>query len=336
AAIGGACLDYVSRVAVDSLGNIWMAGRTSSSNFPTVAPLAGLGAPDGNPGFLAALDPSGSHLISSSIAADLPAVTGGPGGAVYFGGAVFPPDKSGAAVVIGRVDAAQAPAIAIDSIAVFGAERQLPPGYVPFAIAPGQAMRLHGRGIGPAAKADAAGAPAHVLPEIAGVRVLFNGIAAQLVSVQANEIVCLAPFALEGSVSADVQVAYAGQVSNRYSIPVVEQNIDVFAVANPDGTANSESNPAPVNGVVSLYLTGAGQTRPPSVDGAVNLAPQLAPVFQPRITVNATVEDPVFFGSAVGQVAGVMQVNLFVPDPGASAYDGVYVGNSFVPVWARR
>ncbi|MBS1853856.1 MAG: SBBP repeat-containing protein [Acidobacteria bacterium] len=336
AAIGGACLDYVSRVTVDSMGNIWMTGRTASSNFPTVIPLPGLGVPGGNPGFLAALDSSGSRLISSSIVADVAAVAPGPGGTVFLAVPLTPPDKSGNAALIGGVDASRTPAIAIDSIVNFGGGQPMVPAYIPFAIAPGQAMRLKGRGIGPATRADAVSAPAHVLPEIAGVRVTFNGIAAQLVSVQAGEIVCLAPFALDGATSAEVQLSYLGQVSNLYSVPVTTQNIDVFAVANPDGTANSETNPAPVESVVALYLTGAGQTNPPSIDGAVNTTPDVAPLFQPIISVNGTVQPPAFFGAAVGQVAGVMQVNLFVPDPGAGANDAVYVGSSFVRIWARR
>ena len=37
-----------------------------------------------------------------------------------------------------------------------------------------------------------------------------------------------------------------------------------------------------------------------------------------------------FFGAAVGQPAGIMQVNLFVPDPGASTKDAVYIGGAFL------
>jgi hypothetical protein len=60
--------------------------------------------------------------------------------------------------------------------------------YVPFAIAPGEAVRLIGRGVGSANPVDAATAPAHVLPTIADVQVTFNGIPAELVSVQASEM----------------------------------------------------------------------------------------------------------------------------------------------------
>ncbi len=118
---------------------------------------------------------------------------------------------------------------------------------------------------------------------------------------------------------------------------MVPQNIDVFAVANPDGSLNSASNPAPVNGVVTLYLTGAGQTAPPSTDGALNLPPLPMPALIPPVTVNGSPEQPVFFGAAPAQTAGVSQLNLFVPDPGPGATaDGASIGGDLVPIYAYR
>ncbi|HEV2444266.1 MAG TPA: hypothetical protein VGS58_00030, partial [Candidatus Sulfopaludibacter sp.] len=336
ATLGGACLDYIAGMNLDPSGNIWVTGRTSSSNFPTIAPLPNLGAPGGQPGFLAALDPSGANLISSSISEGLGYVASGPAGMLYFTEPVEQAGKNGYAILVARIDANQRAAILLDSIGYFGSGPPLAPVYVSSAVvAPGQAVRLHGRGIGPPAEVDATSAPAHVLPSLAGVQVTFNGISAQLVSVQASQIVCFVPFGLAGASSATIQVAYASQTSNPFSVSVAPQNIDVFAVANPDGTTNSQSNPAPINGVVALYLTGAGQTDPPSVDGALNTAPNVSPLSSPRITVNGAAEQPVFFGAAVGQVAGVMQVNLFVPDPGAAANDAVYIGSTFLRIWAK-
>ena len=337
ATIGGACQDSISRLALDSGGDIWVTGRTFSSDFSTVAPLPNLGS-GGNSvaGFLVALDPAGTTLLSASISSGVGAVAAGPGGTVDYAEPLPVPDKTGSAVLIGRIDANLHPPIALDTIRSFGPGLPLGPAYVPFVIAPGEAVRLIGRGIGPVNPADASAAPGHVLPGIAGVQVTFNGIAAELVSVQANQIVCFVPFALDGAVSANVQVAYAGLVSNLYSIPVVPQNIDIVAVANPDGSLNSESNPAPVDSVVAIYLTGVGQTNPPSTDGALNTVPFLSPRRAPPITVNGAPEQPVFLGAAVGQVAGVMQVNLFVPDPGADGLnDAVYIGSAFLRIWTR-
>jgi hypothetical protein len=50
--------------------------------------------------------------------------------------------------------------------------------------------------------------------------------------------------------------------------------------------------------------------------------------------VNGRIEQPAFLGAAVGQVAGVMQVNLFVPDPGVNGVnDNVYIGSMFLRIW---
>jgi hypothetical protein len=40
---------------------------------------------------------------------------------------------------------------------------------------------------------------------------------------------------------------------------VAPQNIDIYAVAYPDGALNSELNPAPVNGVAAFLMTGLGR-----------------------------------------------------------------------------
>jgi uncharacterized protein (TIGR03437 family) len=338
ATIGGSCNDSIRGMAIDSAGDIWVTGNTFSTDFPTLAPFAGLG-PAGSystPGFLAELDPTGSTLLSSSITANPGMVAAGPGGSVYFAEPGTVPQKTASAVLAARIDATAAPAIALDAIHSFGPAQPLAPAYVPFVIAPGEAVRLIGRGMGPVNLADASAAPAHLLPGIAGVQVTFNGIPAELVSVQANQIVCFVPFALDGATSANVQVTYGGAASNLYSIGVVAQNPDLVAVANQDGSLNSETNPAAINSIATIYLTGLGQTMPPSVDGALNTTPLLAPRLTPTITVNGRIEQPAFLGAAVGQVAGVMQVNLFVPDPGVNGVnDNVYIGSTFFRIWTR-
>lgn len=334
ATIGGSCNDSISRMAIDSAGNIWVTGITLSTDFTTLAPFAGLGPLSYVAGFLAALDTTGSALLSAGITANPGAVAAGPGGMLYLTEPWTVPGKTGSAVLAARIDTTQAPAIALDAIHSFGPAQPLPPAYVPFNIAPGEAVRLIGRGIGPVIEADAAAAPAHVLPSLAGVQVNFNGIPAQLVSVEANQIVCFVPFALDGTTSANVQVTYGSAVSNVYSIGVVAQNPDLVAVANPDGSLNSESNPAAIASMVTIYLTGLGQTNPPSVDGALNTSPAVVPRAIPQIVVNGSMEQPAFLGAAVGQVAGVMQINLFVPDPGVNGVnDSVYIGSTFFRIW---
>jgi uncharacterized protein (TIGR03437 family) len=336
ATIGGSCQDFVSGLAIDSSGNLWLTGMTFSSDFQTAAPSGALGAPNSNgqPGFVAELDPTGANLLycdASSNPGVLTAVAGGSG--LYFAETASVAAKTGGAVLVAGIDAAARAPIAIDAMTRYSGPPSPGPGYFPFQVAPGQVIRLRGRGIGPEAEADAKAASGGVLPGIAGVRVTFNGVTAPLVSVQANEIVCFAPFALDGISSASVQVQYAGLASNIYPVSVVPQNIDIIAVANQDGTLNSEDNPAAAGTVAALYITGAGQTNPPGTDGETYTSPFVTPASFPAVSVNGFVEAPAFVGASVGLVAGILQVNLFVPDPGAGAYDSVSFG---ARIWARH
>ncbi len=88
--------------------------------------------------------------------------------------------------------------------------------------------------------------------------------------------------------------------------------------------------------MATIYITGAGQTNPPSKDGTVYTTPLVSPRTIAAITVNGAPEQPVFLGAAVGQAAGIMQVNLFVPNSGSSLNDSVYIGTAFFRVWTQE
>ena len=91
--LGGSGTDQGNGIAVDSLGNVYVGGTTSSTNFPTFNPLqAENNAPVASAtGFVAKLNPSGSALVYSTY-------LGGSGGDDCQGIAV---DSSGDALVAG-------------------------------------------------------------------------------------------------------------------------------------------------------------------------------------------------------------------------------------------
>ena len=68
---------------------------------------------------------------------------------------------------------------------------------------------------------------------------------------------------------------------------------------------NSTSNPAAKGSVITLFATGAGQTSPPSVDGAIAVPPYAMPVLHVSVKIDGI--------AAPGEVAGVIQVNATVP-----------------------
>jgi uncharacterized protein (TIGR03437 family) len=72
-------------------------------------------------------------------------------------------------------------------------------------------------------------------------------------------------------------------------------------------------NPVKPGGVISLYATGEGQTSPVGVDGTLAGSSSAHPVLPVSVTVGGTPATVQYAGSAPGQVAGVMQVNVQIP-----------------------
>ena len=119
ATIGGSCQDAVQSLSLDGAGNLWLAGTTVSADFPIRTPIGALGF--GGGGFVAEIDPTGSHLLFASLTggyynAGAPAVAATRSGA-YLASAVADTSKSGAASAIaGLIDGSLSPPILLESI----------------------------------------------------------------------------------------------------------------------------------------------------------------------------------------------------------------------------
>jgi uncharacterized protein (TIGR03437 family) len=94
--LGGILDDFANGVAVDSAGNVWVAGYTRSANFPLVNPIQGTLDGDNFAAFVAKLDPTGSTLLYSTFL----------GGAALSGAAGLALDAAGNAYVAVNVDSA--------------------------------------------------------------------------------------------------------------------------------------------------------------------------------------------------------------------------------------
>src|SRR5258706_13248243 len=88
AVFGGSCQDSVSSLALDSSGNLWMAGTTSSTDFSTRAPFSGLGDLTSSGAFIAGLSADGTNLLFAKIVVG-GAVTTCPRAARVFAGGVM-------------------------------------------------------------------------------------------------------------------------------------------------------------------------------------------------------------------------------------------------------
>ncbi len=189
-------------------------------------------------------------------------------------------------------------------------------------IAPGEVVILYGSGLGPAELAlyelDSAGL---VPTNLGGTRVLFNGTPAPLLYSWATQVAAVVPYTVTGS-NAQVVVQYPGQISAALTVPVAASAPGLFtldysgegqAVAiNQDGSINSASHPAPQGSLVTLFITGAGQTSPAGVDGLPASEPPPVPNLPVTVTIGGQTAQIESVGGTAGLV-GVIEVHSRIP-----------------------
>ena len=196
--------------------------------------------------------------------------------------------------------------------------------YLGGGVAPGEIVTLFGNDIGPETLIPfASSADGRIGSSLAGVRVLFDGVAAPLLYVSRTQIGAIVPYAVSGQSSTRVQVEYAGVRSFPVELPVVAANPAIFslemsgrgpgAILNEDGSVNSAANPAEKGSVVSIYATGEGQTDPWGVDGRVAGDRPPKPLLPVSITIGGVPAEIQYAGGAPTLVAGVFQINAVVP-----------------------
>jgi uncharacterized protein (TIGR03437 family) len=158
-----------------------------------------------------------------------------------------------------------------------------------------------------------------------------EGTPVPLLYVSASQINAVAPFLLEGRTAAHIEIVSTSGSSNEVVLGVREALPEIFAtstgvaIVNQNGMLNTQSNPARIGDVVSMWISGAGQTNPPGVDGAIPPAVGGTPVapisLQAQNTNNIYVSNApgpipapiIYAGNAPGLVSGITQVNFQVP-----------------------
>jgi uncharacterized protein (TIGR03437 family) len=232
----------------------------------------------------------------------------------------------GVTVLLGVAIAKQPPVTPPPQISAAGALNAA--SLVGGAVSPGEIVLINGSGLGPT-ELSSPGTPATVL---AGTQALFDGVPAPLISVQANQVGAIVPYAVAGEDSTSLQIQYQGVKSNAVSIPVASAAPGIFtldssgtgaAVAfNADSTPNSVSNPASVGSSITFNATGEGQTDPPGVDGQITGSSPAVPLQAVSAQIGGVDAPVVSAGGTPGMAAGFFQVTVQVPD-GAPAGDAV-------------
>lgn len=333
------CLAGTS-IAVDSSGQPWILGSVFGGATQTANPFRiGIGQ-----GSISKFSADFTQLLFSTYF-DLVAglVLDSSGSAYVAGTDPFKSDTATQQVYVAKIDPTPA-AISLDSVVgavpevtafCFASACALHPASFR-GIAPGELIRILGKQMGPAAITPGVIQSGVLASTVAGVQVTFDGVAVPLLSVSAQEIDLMGPFELAGKSSTTIQVQYNGVKSNPVLVSVARQVLQILGVFNEDFTFNTPSNPAKAGSIMTLYLSGAGQTNPPSQDGQVNAAPLAALSSPVQIKWDSidfkttTIPAISFAGAAPGLAAGIFQINFAAPQQSLmSVY--LFMGNDAVP-----
>ena len=271
---------HAAGIALDSSGNAYLAGTSSSPQFPALAGVPALGAD-----FVLRLDaptgtkpqklfrfPAGVVMAPPVLDAD---------------GRLMLPGVGGSLLHLPTTYAFDTPAIVAFANS---ASYALNPG-----LYPGTLLSLFGFAL------PASGQ---------GVQVLIDGLPAPVLYAGSNQINLQVPFMAFGG---QLQVVLpSGTVALQ---PPLGQSLGIFtndgvhaAALNQDGTINSASNPAPAGSIVSIFGTGA--TWPSGMqDGAIATAPLALDGFVAFYDPFNQLE-VLYAGAAPGLIEGVFQMNL--------------------------
>jgi uncharacterized protein (TIGR03437 family) len=185
------------------------------------------------------------------------------------------------------------------------------------AVTGNEILRITGVCMGPLVPVAGSVSGGSLPTALSGTEVLVNGVAAPLLSVQSEEIMAIAPQGISSVGQASIVVVnqgatYSAQLSASPAVPGIFVTKGTQAAAiDQNGSMNGPSHPAAAGSVISLYLTGAGQTNPPSADGVPPSAPlQLAlPV---TVEVGGVPAEVLYAGTAPG-LPGVAQIDVRIP-----------------------
>jgi uncharacterized protein (TIGR03437 family) len=192
-------------------------------------------------------------------------------------------------------------------------------------VSPGEIITVFGSNIGPeqltGLQLTASGS---VSTTLADVRVFFDGVLSPLIYVSAGQLSAIVPYKVAFKTTTLMQVEYKGIRSNPTALAVTTSSPAIFtanssgsgpgAILNQDSSLNTAENPADKNSVVVLYVTGEGETNPGGIDGRPALDSYPKPRLPVTVKIGGVNAQVAYAAAAPGLVAGVMQVNVKVPD----------------------
>jgi len=193
-------------------------------------------------------------------------------------------------------------------------------------VSGGEIVVLYGTGMGPAGLVQyTPGANGQLPTSLAGTTVYFGNYAAPLLYTSANQVAAIVPYEVSGS-QAQVFVKFNGDLSATFPVSLATGAPSIFTadssgkgqaaainIQNGAYAYNNAAHPLNAGDYVELYLTGTGQTSPPSVDGQVTPNAKELVVANVTVTIGGKTVTPSYAGGAPGSVAGLTQVNVQIP-----------------------
>ena len=307
-----AVLDFPDlHFAVDSLGGIWYVSFFNLEHINPSSISVRMSGPcceysgDGGPVVGATFDLAASASAVSSPSGDIYVLDDGNAVIRKISGA--PPSKAPVISSSGIVNAAS----------LLGG-----------AIAPGELISIFGSNFGTAGIQTTSPVDNIVPQTLGNLRVSIGGneggAEAAITAATASQINVFVPYEIAGNTSVTIGVSadYADAIS--VTLPVAKSAFGLStadasgsgqgAILNQDGSYNSDSNPAPVGSVVSLFGTGEGLTTPALPDGALVIStPYSIPNETVAITVGGQPADVLYAGAAPFLPTGVLQINARIP-----------------------
>jgi len=155
---------------------------------------------------------------------------------------------------------------------------------------------------------------------VAGMQVLFDNDPAPIVYRSAGQASVIVPYSVQGKTSVGVFPSYNGLLQDVGRINVAASAPGIFtadgkqaAALNQDTSYNSASNPAQRGSTVVLFAPGEGQTSPAGLDGQIANGVYPKPVLPVSVTIGGQPASIAYYGAAPGLTAGLMQLNVVVP-----------------------
>ena len=202
-------------------------------------------------------------------------------------------------------------------------------------LSPGAIFSVFGRDLGPQELALAQVSGGSFPTEIAGTRVLFDGIPAPLIFAQNGQVSGIVPWGAPATVVDPVtNLTVSGPARLAVEVDRVRSEEEIWglqaaspafftldssgtglaAALNQDGSVNGALNPAAPGSVLVLFGTGFGPLEPAGTDGVLTGTPLPQLVTPPMVRINGQEVEVLYAGPAPGLVSGVTQINVRVPE----------------------